>query len=182
MPFENGTPQGSTISPTLFNYLIEEILELKLPRNVKIQAYADDIVIYQKIVSKPKNVRPNTIRPLQRALSSLTNCINNLGLKISIEKTKALCTKLNTDNLGMLTLNNVPLQWASEYKYLGVHIDDKLTFKAHISHLENKALKRINCMKVLSSLSGANAYILRIFYVQAIARFGIWFNSYNFSK
>ena len=168
MPFENGTPQGSTISPTLFNYLIEEILELELPRNVKIQAYADDIVIYQKII-RPKNARPLTIRPLQEALNSLTKCINNLGLKISIDKTKALCTKLNTDNLGMLTLNNVPLQWASEYKYLGVHIDDKLNFKAHISHLETKALKRINCMKVLSSLSGVNAYILRLFYVQAIA-------------
>ena len=168
MPFENGTPQGSIISPTLFNYLIEEILELELPRNVKIQAYADDIVIYQKII-KPKNVRPLTIRPLQLALNSLTNCINKLGLKISIDKTKALCTNLNTDNLGMLTLNNVPLQWASEYKYLGVHIDDKLNFKAHVSHLENKALKRINCMKVLSSLSGVNAYILRLFYVQAIA-------------
>ena len=168
MPFENGTPQGSIISPTLFNYLIEEILELELPRNVKIQAYADDIVIYQKI-NKPKNVRPLTIRPLQLALDSLTNCINKLGLKISIDKTKALCTKLNTDNLGMLTLNNVPLQWASEYKYLGVHIDDKLNFKAHVSHLENKALKRINCMKVLSSLSGVNAHILRLFYIQAIA-------------
>ena len=65
----------------------------------------------------------------------------------------------------MLTLNNVPLQWASEYKYLGVHIDDKLNFKAHVSHLENKALKRINCMKVLSPLSGVNAYILRLFYI-----------------
>ena len=168
MPFENGTPQGSSISPTLFNYLIEEILELELPRNVKIQAYADDIVIYQKNI-RPKNARPLTIRPLQEALNSLTKCINNLGLKISIDKTKALCTKLNTDNLGMLTLNNVPLQWAPEYKYLGVHIDDKLNFKAHISHLETKALKRINCMKVLSSLSCVNAYILRLFYVQAIA-------------
>ena len=69
----------------------------------------------------------------------------------------------------MLTLNNVPFQWASEYKYLGVHIDDKLNFKAHVSHLENKALKRINCMKVLSSLSGVNAHILRLFYIQAIA-------------
>ena len=69
----------------------------------------------------------------------------------------------------MLTLNNVPLQWTSEYKYLGVHIDNKLNFNAHVSHLADKALKRINCMKVLTTLSEVNPYILRLFYVQVVA-------------
>ena len=82
LPFENGTLQDSTISPTLFNYLIEEILELKFPPNIKIQAYADDIVIYQKIAMKKNKISLSTIKPLQAALDSLTNCINKLGLKI----------------------------------------------------------------------------------------------------
>ena len=45
--FENRTPQGSTLSPTLFNYLVDQLHDLQLPRGVKLLGYADDFVLYQ---------------------------------------------------------------------------------------------------------------------------------------
>ena len=33
--FNNGTPQGSTLSPTLFNYLVNHLHSVVLPRGVK---------------------------------------------------------------------------------------------------------------------------------------------------
>ena len=44
--FENGTPQGSSLSPTLFNYYLNIFLRLQLPEGVRILTYADDLVIY----------------------------------------------------------------------------------------------------------------------------------------
>ena len=40
--FNNGTPQGSTLSPTLFNYLVNQLHSVVLPRGVRILTYADD--------------------------------------------------------------------------------------------------------------------------------------------
>ena len=41
----NGTPQGSCLSPTLFSYVINGLLNLKLPSTVQLVAYADDLVL-----------------------------------------------------------------------------------------------------------------------------------------
>jgi hypothetical protein len=38
-----GCPQGSPLSPTLWNLIIDDCLRLQLPENVKISAFADDI-------------------------------------------------------------------------------------------------------------------------------------------
>ena len=38
--FDNGTPQGSTLSPTLFIYLVDQLHSVVLPRGVKMLTYA----------------------------------------------------------------------------------------------------------------------------------------------
>lgn len=43
---EKGCPQGSTLSPFLWNILLDEALRLKLPPGVKIQTYADNLVVF----------------------------------------------------------------------------------------------------------------------------------------
>ena len=53
MEFENGTPQGSTLSPCFFNYAMNTFLTLNQPHGVKIIAYADDIVLYCDSHSNP---------------------------------------------------------------------------------------------------------------------------------
>ena len=54
MNFENGTPQGSTLSPCFFNYAMNTFLKLKFPAGVKVITYADDIVLYCHNYQKPK--------------------------------------------------------------------------------------------------------------------------------
>ena len=39
----NGTPQGSSLSPTLFNMVIIQLLQLNLSSKVQMIAYADDL-------------------------------------------------------------------------------------------------------------------------------------------
>ena len=42
--FENGTPQGSTLSPSFFNYLVDQLHDVQLPRGVKLLGYVDDFL------------------------------------------------------------------------------------------------------------------------------------------
>ena len=46
MNFENGTSQGSTLSPCFFNFAMNTFLKFKFPAGVKVITYADDIVLY----------------------------------------------------------------------------------------------------------------------------------------
>lgn len=40
-----GAPQGSPLSPFLWNVIISELLTLEMPANTTIQAFADDLTI-----------------------------------------------------------------------------------------------------------------------------------------
>ena len=44
---KNGTPQGSSLSLTLFNMVINQLLQLNLSSKVQMIAYADDLAIHR---------------------------------------------------------------------------------------------------------------------------------------
>ena len=71
---ENGTPQGSTLSPCFFNYAMKVFLKLKLPPGVKMLTYSDDIVLYCDTHSTP-------MYQLQTALDLLTHTATDAGFK-----------------------------------------------------------------------------------------------------
>ena len=43
--FENGTPQGSILSPFLFNILVNALVSKEYPEGVSVYSYADDIIL-----------------------------------------------------------------------------------------------------------------------------------------
>ena len=86
--FDLGTPQGSCISPFLFNMIMnrlisketDDICPLPYPDEEQIVSYADDIAIICN--HKDKN------ELIQQALATLDQRCRALGLKISVDKTK----------------------------------------------------------------------------------------------
>ena len=49
-----------------------------------------------------------------------------------------------------LTLDNEVIQTAKYVKYLGILIDDQLSFKSHITYLENKIARSVGVIAKLS--------------------------------
>ena len=70
--FDNGTPQGSILSPVLFNILMHALLSYKWPSNVEVYSYADDLVI----ITKDREA----INKIKEALHVLSVACEELGL------------------------------------------------------------------------------------------------------
>ena len=54
-------------------------------------------------------------------------------------------------NIGNLSVGGINIQAQSCIKYLGLHIDDKLSFKNHVNDVYTKASKQVNALMRLSN-------------------------------
>ena len=81
---QNGVPQGSVLSPTLFLLMIKDVLT-NPPPGVRISLFADDIVLWIS-----SHYLQTCMYKLQLALSALQNWSDMWGLRFSPAKTKAM--------------------------------------------------------------------------------------------
>ena len=147
--FENGTPQGSIISPALFNILIHALLSYQWPDNVEVYSYADDLVIISRDV--------NAVSKIKEALKTLSVACEELGLKINANKTKIMefggvpnrdiTKEIFTVGLGE---DETQIEVVSEFKYLGVIYTSNLKAYKHIDYTVKKANRKINLLKAMS--------------------------------
>ena len=159
----NGTPQGALLSPTAFNSMMEQLVSLPFPRGAQLLSYADDLVL---VVSKVGNKAAIA----QRSLDMISMKCRDLGLKISAAKSKAmyLFPPPNYKDRA-LRIQGRNLEWVHKHLYLGVWIDQKLTFKAEIEYLRAKMSARVDVMKAMTHhTGGASEDVLRLFYIQAV--------------
>ena len=60
-----------------------------------------------------------------------------------------------------LQVGNLHVDWVSDFHYLGVVIDKHLRFHRHAQNIVDRTSAAANALKVLSSLSGGNCFVLR---------------------
>ena len=147
--FENGTPQGGILSPFLFNILMEHIACLRLPNGVYIFIYADDVCAVARGVHKFHN--------MQTALNMMFETSSEIGLKINIQKTKAMAIR-HTNTERNFKIGQQQLEWVNSFMYLGVHIDCELKFNTEIKYLRERANARLSTMKYMTSLKEGASY------------------------
>ena len=160
--FEKGILQGSSLSPTLFNYAANALLETELPVGVKIHSYADDFVVYASHKDE------HTVKErLQTALHILAHKMSTLGLRLSTQKTEALWFFKNTPQW-RFRVNNQHINWSASVKYLGIILDKRLHMTKQSDYVKEKATLKLNCLKVLSGLSGVNSKVLKMAYTGVV--------------
>lgn len=138
---EAGVPQGSILGPTLFNLFINDLPQTP---QISLSLYADDTAL----VAQSLNGSLAT-KYLQTALDNLEEYYERWRIKINVSKSVAVLfskKRGKKTKTGRLTLFNETIPWKKEAKYLGVTMDQRLTWSSHVRETTAKATKRLGML------------------------------------
>ena len=158
---EEGLPQGSSLSCTLFLIFLNDVSDILKAEKA---LFADDLVIWHT-----SNSTIISQRRLQDDLNRLEEYCDYWKLRINETKSVySIFTKSHKDAKRKLNLiiNNSSLSKEDNPTYLGVTLDRQLTLNQHVENVRKKADKRLNLIKHLASSNwGADKNTLRSLYL-----------------
>lgn len=173
-----GVPQGSCLSPTLYNLFTADVPILQ---NCYFAMFADDTALLSTS-TYPQDIVLN----LCLAFESLSNYFHRWKIKVNTSKTQtAFFTNRRKQEFlpqNPLYLDGVEIPWKNNIKYLGVILDKKLKYKDHIDYTILKCQKLIKILYPLinrkSKLNLKNKLLLYKSCFRPILSFGcpIWAN------
>ena len=148
-----GCPQGSVLGPTLWNIVYNRVIQILERWYPHTCVYADNTFII---------VTADTAAALkakvERCITEVNNTLAEIGLELSINKTEVLThiRKLlwQRADAGLAedfhhNVNGTTLHPKECIKYLGVKVDNKLSFRNHIDYIVEKCKKRLSLMQGL---------------------------------
>ena len=91
---------------------------------------------------------------MNKSVSNIEKWVSSVGYKLSVEKTKAIIFYkdkrwLKNQNIDIF-IENSQIEFYESIKFLGLHFDQHLNWKAHVMQVKAKALKALNILKKLS--------------------------------
>ena len=157
---KSGVPQGSILGPLLFLLYINDIV--KSSSILKFFLFADDTTIFYS--SKHTNTLKNTIN---RELKNVNNWLIANKLSLNTDKSCYLNFSLlhQKDDIS-IKIANKTLEKKNVTNYLGVIIDDKLSWKNHIHSINIKLRKGIGILNKLKDF--VNLTTLKSLYYSVI--------------
>ncbi|GFY18805.1 putative RNA-directed DNA polymerase from transposon X-element [Trichonephila clavipes] len=161
---ETGLPQGTVISPILFNIFINDLPDLLASDELTNTAlFADDLAIW---CSTPKRDQSKLNTILNLTLERLHLwCIEN-NMTVNLKKTTCQFFTLNRQPFSpQLLYNGMPVQQSDVSIYLGCALDNKLKWTKHAELVVSKARKRLSILKRLTGVKwGCNRDTLNTTY------------------
>ena len=162
---DHGLPQGSVISPTLFLIMINDILT-NSSQHIKYSLYADDVALWCT-----HNNLIEGIKLIQHTLQHIENWCTKWGLVLSPSKSVAMIFAPKEPNFHHpnLHINNAPLKYVKNYKYLGITLDTTLNFSKHFEDIKQRCTRRLNILKCIAGREwGADRRTLSRLYTSLI--------------
>jgi hypothetical protein len=131
---EAGMPQGSVLSPTLYNFYINGTPQII---GVHLALFYDDTCLYAT-----DRKEGYIVRKLQRGLDTLVTGCERLNIKINEDKTRAMYfSHQRAPPESLLKLNGRNMPFVNSVKYLGVIFDTRITWRLHVERTETKAFR-----------------------------------------
>ncbi|GBN27138.1 Retrovirus-related Pol polyprotein from type-1 retrotransposable element R1 [Araneus ventricosus] len=160
-----GWPQGSCSGSTLWNLVANEILQETWPENTATQAFADDFAIVSHAATKIK-----IENQIHAAIKKFINWANKNKLQISTGKTQYILFRKLTRPL-RIRWQGETIQRKHTIKYLGLLIDGKLNWNAHLRILSTKSFTLYqNLLKITGKNWVFSLKLRRMLYKTVIER------------
>lgn len=141
---ENGLPQGSVLSVTLFLVAIHDIFH-QIQKPTKHLIFADDCYIF----CSGNNIN-TTLEILNNALHSLQEWANKSGFIFSPSKSKCIKYNLNSNTIHNLYLNDIQIPFHNSIRILGMLFDSKLNWIMHLKLLKAACKTKMSIIKTLA--------------------------------
>jgi len=146
-----GAFQGSILGPDLWNIAYDSLLREEMPEGTFLVAYADDVAAV--IVERTTELVQLRLDQVMRRVGSW---MRNHGLELATAKTEMIyLTRKRIDtNISMVVLGeDIPTKQA--VKYLGITLDQKLTYWTHLKQVAQKASKRVALLsRIMPNIKG----------------------------
>lgn len=139
---QEGVPRGFILSVTLFLH-VNQIFH-QLPPTVHATGYGDDLEKFCSSVNM--NAAENQ---LQSAIPKLSSWASNNGFVFSTQRIFCIhfCYKLGLHSDSFLKPGAFIIHVVNEMRFLGLHFDCALTFKAHVQHLKVHCTYTLNIQR-----------------------------------
>ena len=158
---EEGLPQGSSLSCTLFLIFLNDVSDIL---KTETALFADDLVLWHT-----SNSTTISRRRIQEDLNALGVYCRMWKMKVNCTKTVySIFTRSHKVAKTSLSLKIDDNELVKEENpvYLGVQLDTKLNLNKHSNNLKKKAMKRLNLIKRLASTNwGSDKNTLRGLYL-----------------
>ena len=140
-----GVPQGSVLSPLLWNLFSNDLFNIPKAYGVKMISFADDTVLY--ITADPEEAE----RKLNIVMRLFYRWSEKWLIQFSPEKTKVMqfSRKRKQKHKPVIRLNKSVIEVVDEFKYLGIYLDSKLNWKPHLRECIKKTIPNINIYKAV---------------------------------
>ena len=133
-----GVPQGSILGTLLFSIFINDLIHVT--EKTKCIMYADDTTIYFNL----EDFDPATIeRDINSELEKINVWLKLNKLSLNVKKTKSVIFNRKQNQIAEITLsiNGEDIENVEHFNFLGMILDEKLSWKNHINMLSKKSQK-----------------------------------------
>ena len=179
MDVEVGIPQGYILGPLLFLLYINDIY--KISSKLSYILFADDTNIFVKGKSLP-----DVCKIINSELEYLNKWLQANKLSLNVSKTNCMILsssgKIFDKMKCKININGPELIFVNETKFLGIIVDNKLSWKSHINHVHSKISKGVGILYRARQLVYGET--LQTLYESLIKPYfeycvTIWGNTYN---
>ena len=154
---ECGVPQGSILGPIIFILCINDLP--RVSTKLKFLLYADDTnILYENTDTKA------IIKTINMEMPKIIQWLKSNILHIDVNKAVAMLfhtrqKRVNIDENYIVIDGNI-IPFTTNTKFLGINIDNNLTWKAHIKYITTKISKGVGVLSRLSKELSYNILIL----------------------
>jgi hypothetical protein len=136
----SGVPQGSVVGPVLFLLFINDIAN---DLNSSARLFADNCLVYREVET------PEDAQMLQADLEKLLAWSRSWQMAFNIEKCFIMRVTLKRKHVidHQYKMEGKILKLVDSQPYLGVHLNSKLTWDNHLTHITSKAKRTLGFVR-----------------------------------